>query len=46
MIRELKIEDANLMLDWMKNEEINIEKLTAGLYFIRISGHALRFIKE
>ena len=26
--------------------EINIEKLTAGLYFIRINGHALRFIKE
>ena len=28
------------------NDEINIEKLTSGLYFIRISGHALRFIKE
>ena len=26
--------------------EINIEKLTAGLYFIRINGHALRFITE
>ena len=28
------------------NDEINIEKLTSGLYFIRINGHALRFIKE
>ena len=26
--------------------EINIEKLTAGLYFIRINGHAVRFIKD
>ena len=26
--------------------EINIEKLNAGIYFIRINGHAVRFIKE